>query len=72
LWSFVGLYSVLRFVIEFYRGDERGMVLNAVSTSQAISIVLLPLSLFMLWYLRRPESPPAPAAPRGPRKPRFA
>ena len=71
-WMFVLLYSVSRFVIEFYRGDDRGFVFSAVSTSQAISLVLAPLSLFMLWYLARPEQPAAPEAPRGPRKPRFA
>ena len=71
-WMFVLLYSVSRFIIEFYRGDDRGFVFSAVSTSQAISLVLAPLSLFMLWYLARPEQPAAPEAPRGPRKPRFA
>lgn len=71
-WAFVLLYSVSRFIIEFYRGDDRGMVFSAVSTSQAISIALAPLSLLMLWYLSRPERPAAPEAPRGPRKPRFA
>jgi phosphatidylglycerol:prolipoprotein diacylglycerol transferase len=71
-WMFVLLYAISRFVIEFYRGDDRGFVFNAVSTSQAISIVLAPVALFMLWYLGRPEQPVAPEAPRGPRKPRFA
>jgi len=71
-WMFVLLYSISRFFIEFYRGDERGFMFNAVSTSQAISIILAPLALFMLWYLSRPEQPLAPEAPRGPRKPRFA
>src|SRR5262245_58601038 len=71
-WAFVLLYSISRFFIEFYRGDERGFMFNAVSTSQAISIILAPLALFMLWYLSRPEQPLAPEAPRGPRKPRFA
>jgi phosphatidylglycerol:prolipoprotein diacylglycerol transferase len=71
-WTFVLMYSVSRFFIEFYRGDDRGLVFDMVSTSQAISIVLAPLSLFMLWYLGRPEAPAAPEAPRGPRKPRFA
>ena len=73
-WSFAFLYAVLRFVIEFFRGDDRGLVLNYLSTSQFISVVLAPLSLFMLWYLSRPthahtvETEPS----RGPRKPRFA
>ena len=71
-WLFVLLYSISRFIIEFYRGDDRGFVLTYVSTSQAISLVLAPLALFMLWYLGRPEQPTAPEAPRGPRKPRFA
>ena len=44
-WSFAFLYAVLRFIIEFYRGDDRGLVFNAISTSQFISIVLAPLSL---------------------------
>ena len=72
-WSFVSLYSVLRFGIEFFRGDDRGFVGTMLSTSQAISVVLLPLSIFMLWYLgrSRDERPEAPEA-RGPRKPRFA
>jgi phosphatidylglycerol---prolipoprotein diacylglyceryl transferase len=71
-WSFVGLYSVMRFAIEFFRGDERGIVFGMISTSQFISLILGPLSLFMLWYLGRPDQPPAPEVPRGPRKPRFA
>jgi len=72
-WSFAFLYAVLRFIIEFFRGDDRGMVFNVLSTSQFISIVLAPLSLFMLWYLSRPTTPHAEPADvsRGPRKPRF-
>jgi phosphatidylglycerol:prolipoprotein diacylglycerol transferase len=74
-WIFVLLYAVLRFCIEFFRGDDRGIVLNVLSTSQAISLVLAPLSLAMLWYLgrtERPAAPELPRGPRGPRKPRFA
>ena len=43
-WLFVLLYSISRFVIEFYRGDDRGMPLAWLSTSQLISVVLAPLS----------------------------
>ena len=71
-WSFVAMYSVLRFGIEFFRGYDRGVVFSTISTSQFISLILLPLSIFMLWYLGRPERPEAPETPRGPRKPRFA
>ena len=71
-WLFVLFYSVSRFVIEFYRGDDRGMILGLLSTSQFISIVLAPLSLIMLWYLSRLARPPAAETPARPRKPRFA
>lgn len=71
-WSFVFLYAVSRFIIEYFRGDDRGVVFNALSTSQFISVVLAPLSLFMLWYLSRPSRPAEPEVARGPRKPRFA
>jgi len=73
-WSFAFLYAVLRFVIEFYRGDDRGLVLNMLSTSQFISVVLAPVSVLMLWYLSRANRPAEPAlsdAAHGPRKPRF-
>jgi phosphatidylglycerol:prolipoprotein diacylglycerol transferase len=71
-WLFTLLYSISRFVIEFYRGDERGMVFDLLSTSQFISVLLAPLSLAMLWYLSRPKQPAAPEVPTRPRKPRFA
>ena len=43
-------------MIEFYRADERGFLMG-LSTSQFISIVLAPLSLAMLVYLRRRPAP---------------
>ncbi len=55
-WLYMLLYAISRFAIEFYRGDPRGTVLM-FSTSQFISIVLGPLALFMLWYLRRGTEP---------------
>ena len=54
-------YGITRFVIEFVRGDAgRGLYFQeAVSLSQIISIVLVPLSLGMLaWLARRPEATP--------------
>jgi phosphatidylglycerol---prolipoprotein diacylglyceryl transferase len=58
-WLYMLMYAVSRFIIEFYRGDERGLVFGAVSTSQFISIVLVPLSVVMLvWLSRRPETSP--------------
>lgn len=65
-WAYILLYAVSRFVIEVYRGDPRGMVFGAISTSQFISILLAPLSVVMLvWLARRPVSPaPQRAAAR--------
>jgi phosphatidylglycerol:prolipoprotein diacylglycerol transferase len=50
-WSYILLYAISRFVIEFYRGDERG-ALFGLSTSQFVSVILVPVSVFMLWRLR--------------------
>ncbi len=60
-WGYLLLYGISRFVIEFYRGDPRGMV-GALSTSQFVSLLLIPLSIVMLVVLaRRPVKPdPAP------------
>src|SRR4029079_1900825 len=49
-WLYILLYAFSRFIIEFYRGDERGTV-GMFSTSQFISLVLAPLALVMLVYL---------------------
>ena len=59
-WAYLFLYAVSRYVIEIYRGDPRGVVpWLDISTSQFISLVLAPLSLFMLFWLQRanPETP---------------
>lgn len=55
-WLYMLLYAISRFIIEFYRNDPRGMVL-IFSTSQFISIVLAPLAVIMLFYLRRRDTP---------------
>jgi prolipoprotein diacylglyceryltransferase len=58
-WSYLLVYGLSRFVIEFFRGDRgRGLYFgDAVSLSQIISIVLVPLSLAMLWWLSRQPTP---------------
>lgn len=67
-WSYMLLYGVSRFIIEFYRGDSRGTVDffgAALSTSQFVSVLLVPLSLVMLFYLGRAVGPePAETASR--------
>jgi phosphatidylglycerol---prolipoprotein diacylglyceryl transferase len=61
-WSYMLLYGVSRFVIEFYRGDSRGMVFDAMSTSQFVSVLLVPLSIVMLILLGRRSDPTRHAA----------
>jgi phosphatidylglycerol:prolipoprotein diacylglycerol transferase len=61
-WAYILLYGISRFVIEFYRGDPRGATMG-FSTSQWISMVLVPLSLVMIGLLWRKA--PAPAAAAG-------
>ena len=55
-WLYMLLYAVSRFVIEFFRGDERGTV-GMFSTSQFISVLLAPLAIVMLVYLSRVVAP---------------
>jgi len=68
-WVYILLYGISRFVIELFRGDPRGMTMG-FSTSQAISMVLVPLSLVMLFVLSRRapqdsvDTKPAPASKR--------
>ncbi|HPF53854.1 MAG TPA: prolipoprotein diacylglyceryl transferase [Eubacteriales bacterium] len=56
------IYSVGRFILEFFRGDaERGFV-GALSTSQFISIFILLAGLVILWISRKqPSDKPLPA-----------
>ncbi len=61
-WFYMLLYAVSRFVIEFFRGDPRGMMAG-VSTSQIISLVLAPISIAMLVYLARHTAPAADPQP---------
>jgi phosphatidylglycerol:prolipoprotein diacylglycerol transferase len=56
-WGYLLLYAVSRFIIEFYRGDARGMVWGTLSTSQFVSAVLIPLSVIMLVRLGRRGAP---------------
>src|SRR5437667_8556222 len=67
-WLYILLYAFSRFIIEFYRGDERGTV-GIFSTSQFISIILAPLAIGMLIYLSRRAEAPVPERKRSnPRK----
>jgi phosphatidylglycerol:prolipoprotein diacylglycerol transferase len=55
-WLYMLLYAISRFIIEFYRGDDRGTI-GMFSTSQFISIILAPLAIVMLVYLSRVVTP---------------
>lgn len=57
-FSYLIVYGISRFVIEFYRGDPRGFVFNSLmSTSQFISLLLIPASIIMLVLLARRRTP---------------
>ncbi len=54
-WTYVALYSVARFIIEFFRGDlGRGTVLSgALSTSQFIALVMFGVAILAMFFLRQ-------------------
>jgi phosphatidylglycerol---prolipoprotein diacylglyceryl transferase len=70
-WGYMLVYGLSRFVIEFFRGDPRGMVFANVSTSQFISLCIVPLSIAMLYWLSRRHNDAA-AVPVSPGRPRPA
>jgi phosphatidylglycerol:prolipoprotein diacylglycerol transferase len=59
-WGYMLLYALSRFAIEFYRGDPRGVIVG-FSTSQFISILIIPVSIIMLVLLSRRGGPPSHA-----------
>ena len=63
-WGYMLLYGISRFIIEFYRGDVRGTI-GMFSTSQFVSLLIVPISIIMLVLLaRRPQPAPQAAAAR--------
>ena len=62
-WLYMLLYGVSRFIIEFYRGDPRGMV-GMFSTSQFISHPARAARVVMLVVARRGAGPEAVSARR--------
>src|SRR5687768_10102998 len=60
-WGYMLLYGMSRFIIEFYRGDVRGTV-GMFSTSQFVSLLIVPISIVMLVLLSRRISPTPVAA----------
>ncbi|HXX58990.1 MAG TPA: prolipoprotein diacylglyceryl transferase [Thermodesulfovibrionales bacterium] len=53
-WTYLLLYSLLRFFVEFFRGDEvRGFIFSGISVSQGISMLTALLAIGMLKRLAR-------------------
>ncbi|RMF94602.1 MAG: prolipoprotein diacylglyceryl transferase [Candidatus Schekmanbacteria bacterium] len=53
---YVILYGTARFIIEFFRGDERGFIIeNAISTSQGVALILVPAAVILLVYKIRQQ-----------------
>lgn len=68
-WGYVLVYSITRYVLELYRGDPRGEVFNLMSTSQFISVLLVPVAIVMLVRLsRRPAETTAEETTRPAKK----
>ena len=61
-WSYLLLYGISRYIIEGYRGDSRGVVFGVLSTSQFVSVILVPLAIVMLVLLSRGSDPDRRAA----------
>ncbi len=54
LWSYGILYSIGRFLIEYFRGDDRGFPVEQVlSTSQFVGVFVFSFSAYMLLTLYR-------------------
>jgi phosphatidylglycerol:prolipoprotein diacylglycerol transferase len=49
-------YSILRYILELFRGDEIRGIVATISTSQLVSIILLGASVFGLLIRRRAKS----------------
>lgn len=62
-WTYLLLYPTARIIIEFYRGDPRGMLFDTISTSQVLSGLIVPISIVMLILLGR-KAPEADATSR--------
>lgn len=53
-WIYVLLYGAMRFIIEIFRGDDRGdFIFGIISVSQTIGILMIGASVFMHFYMRK-------------------
>ena len=47
------MYSVSRFLIEFFRGDNRGYIIEILSPAQLISVIIFFIVIFHMLYKRK-------------------
>ena len=60
IWAYGVLYSIGRFIIEYFRGDDRGYAVESLfSTSQFIGILIFGISVFMLITMGRNRTGPS-------------
>lgn len=53
-WTYVLLYGMTRFVLEHFRGDERGVVIGGIfTTSQLIGVIMVIIAVAVMIILRR-------------------
>ncbi|OQY00719.1 MAG: prolipoprotein diacylglyceryl transferase [Desulfobacteraceae bacterium 4572_130] len=52
-WFYIMLYGIFRFFIEIFRGDPRGHLLDFLSTSQTIGILMVLSAVCMLFFLSK-------------------
>jgi phosphatidylglycerol:prolipoprotein diacylglycerol transferase len=59
--EYLGLYAIIRFIIEFFRADDRGEVFNGLlSTSQFIAVITFAAAVAFYFYLSRRKDGTAP------------
>jgi len=53
-WLYIALYAIVRFIIDFFRGDEtRTFFHHTLSLTQVLGIALFLSALYMLWSLKK-------------------
>jgi phosphatidylglycerol:prolipoprotein diacylglycerol transferase len=69
LFTYLGLYGILRFSLEFLRGDSERGGIGPISTSQLISLILL-AGAASAWFVfsKLPQNPVPATKPRARRK----
>ncbi len=50
-WAFIGLYGLLRFIVNFWREQEQYVF--GIGTGQWLSLAMVPVAVFMLWKIYR-------------------